>query len=455
MKKSLRLLSLLLILCITLTTLTGCDMLVETFPFLEDILKGEEPEIEVIDYTGELKLDTASNTKKQQVTVRYYIDGDTTHFYPNGSTNAWDVMKARYLGVDTPESTGAIEEWGKAASRFTEEKLSTAVSIIIESDDDKWNQDGNGRDLLWIWYQPSKDAEYRLLNLELCQEGLGYATDATEGRYAEKCWEAYMQAEKLDLYIHSNAKDPDYPYDAAIPVTIKELRTNIKEYLGKNVSIEGISNYNGNQTSYLEEYDPETDMYYAIQVFYGYASNRIDLFTRGNKVRVVGTVMDFHGTYQISNITYNPLRPNDPANSVKLSSGNAVGFKEVTAEQFNSVVEKHPTDSSKDIYFGDLSVSSSISMKDLVITRVTTTSNPESANYGAHTITCKQGNYTIKIRTLVFKDAEGNLIPASYFAVGSTISVRGVIDYYDPDSEDDEAGQYQIKAYALKDIVFE
>ena len=34
------------------------------------------------DYVGGLKLDFASNTKKQEVTVRLYVDGDTTHFDP-------------------------------------------------------------------------------------------------------------------------------------------------------------------------------------------------------------------------------------------------------------------------------------------------------------------------------------------------------------------------------------
>ena len=67
-----------------------------------------------------------------------FIDGDTTHFYINQSGNYNNisktpgidgVLKARYLGVNTPESTGKIEEWGKKASKFTQEKLATATSI--------------------------------------------------------------------------------------------------------------------------------------------------------------------------------------------------------------------------------------------------------------------------------------------------------------------------------------
>ena len=441
MKRSFSIISIILLLCIALCSFVACDG------------SGDEPENEFVDYVDGLKLDMNSNTAKKEVTVRYYIDGDTTHFFPKGSTNISEVMKARYLAVDTPESTGAIEEWGKAASRFTEEKLSSAVSIIVESDDSNWNQDGNGRDLLWIWYKPSEDADYRNLNVELIQNGLGHSTSANEGRYGETAWAAYEQAEANSLYVHSKNKDPDYPYDAAIPVTIKELRINIDKYLGKNVQVVGISNFNADNTSYLEEYDPETDMYYAIQVFYSYNSNRIDLFKQGNEVRVVGTVMDFHGTYQISNITYNPLRPNDPANSAKLSTGNEVGYRETTAERFGGVEMTHPEDSTRELSFGELAVSSSISMTNLEITRVTTTTNPDSNDLGAMTIYCKQGESYVQIRTEVLYDSEGTLITSAYFPIGSTISIKGIIDYYDYDTTDEDDGVYQIRVYNLNDIV--
>ena len=39
-------------------------------------------EKEVIDYAGQLKLDMTSETKKQEVTVKLFVDGDTTHFDP-------------------------------------------------------------------------------------------------------------------------------------------------------------------------------------------------------------------------------------------------------------------------------------------------------------------------------------------------------------------------------------
>ena len=81
---------------------------------------GEEaPEVpEHTDFASVVKLDMASDTLKQAVTVKSYVDGDTTHFYVPEDVMAGGVLKARYLAINTPESTGKIEEWGKKASNF-------------------------------------------------------------------------------------------------------------------------------------------------------------------------------------------------------------------------------------------------------------------------------------------------------------------------------------------------
>lgn len=44
--------------------------------------------------------------KKQVVTVKTYVDGDTTHFHVPEDVVPGGVLKARYLAIDTPESTG-------------------------------------------------------------------------------------------------------------------------------------------------------------------------------------------------------------------------------------------------------------------------------------------------------------------------------------------------------------
>ena len=120
------------------------------------------------DLAGMLKFNENSDTVKAEVTVKSFIDGDTTHFFVPTSISEDGVLKARFLAVNTPESTGKIEEWGKKASEFTASKLSSASSIIIESDDGTWNLDSTGsRYLVWIWYRSGEDQDYRCLNLEL------------------------------------------------------------------------------------------------------------------------------------------------------------------------------------------------------------------------------------------------------------------------------------------------
>ncbi len=139
------------------------------------------------DYAASVKLDLSSSaTLKQEVTVHAYIDGDTTHFNVPDSVIPGGVLKARYLGINTPESTGKIEPWGKSASEYTKNALKNATSIIVESDNNKWNADSTGgRYLVWVWYKPEGSDSYRNLNIEILQEGLAIASNSAQNRYGE------------------------------------------------------------------------------------------------------------------------------------------------------------------------------------------------------------------------------------------------------------------------------
>lgn len=414
-----------------------------------------------IDYVANTKLDMNSETLKLDVTNNYnvntsHVDGDTTHFNRvSTSISATGILKARYLAINTPESTGRVEVWGKAASAFTKEKLSTAVSILVESDTDRWNYDGNGRFLVWVWYKPTADSEYRNLNIEILQSGLAVGSSPRDNRYGETCVAAIAQATVEKLYLHSNEKDPQYPYEGAQSITLKELRTNITEYVDANsrVAVEGVVTFNSDYTAYIEEYDPETDMYYGMQLFYGYDSKLISVLAQGNRVRVVGTVGEYHGTYQISSLTYNPMRPDDPANTSIISTGNEVAYRETTPEQFKSDVTIEIDDESKTYKYEVLAVSTSISMKGLRVIRTKRTETGTSA--GAITITCEATTsdgktVTIDVRTEVLKDSNGNTVTESAYT-GKTIDVKGIIDYFD--YENDGSGIYQIKVYEYSDIV--
>ena len=140
------------------------------------------------DYAAAVRLNPAGETNRLEVQVVNYVDGDTVHFAVPESVVADGVLKARFLAVNAPESTGRIEEYGKAASAFTKEKLSTAASIVIESDDGAWNLDSTGgRYLVWVWYKPDAASQYRNLNIELLQNGLAVGSAASSNRYGQTC----------------------------------------------------------------------------------------------------------------------------------------------------------------------------------------------------------------------------------------------------------------------------
>ena len=438
-KNIFRLISLVLVLSLTLAVFTACGQQEAQPTETTEAASGH------VDYVAQTKLDMNSETRKEKVTwgERSHIDGDTSHFEVSRSVDSSGVIKARYLAVDTPESTGQIEEWGRAASRFTKEKLSAAVSIIVESDTASWNYDGNGRYLVWVWYQPAEGADYRCLNIELLQEGLGASSKASDGRYGTTAVAAIAQATTEQLYMFSQTKDPEFPYGEAASVTLRELRTNVEAYEGLKVAVEGVISFNSDYTAYIESYDAETNMTYGMQVFYGYISQLIPVLEQGALVRIVGVVNNFYGTYQITSLKYNPLRVTDPANTSRISTGNPVAYTLTTPEVFCSDVTVTVNEEEKTMSYQELTVSTSIAMNDLMVQDVYTTTNPQSDDCGAMTLTCFADGETIKIRTEVLKDADGNLVTEEAYD-GKTINVKGILDHYE--------GNYQIRVFSVNDI---
>lgn len=410
---------------------------------------GTESPGETVDYASLLKLDMSSETLKQVVTVKNYVDGDTTHFNVPQNVAEGGVLKARYLAIDTPESTGKIEAYGKKASTFTKEKLSSAASILVESDNGSWNRDSTGsRYLVWVWYKPSDDADYRNLNLEILQNGLAVASATGSNRYGEICLNALNQAKTVKLNVHSGQKDPDMYYGEAVELTLKELRCNIEKYNGVKVAFEGVITINNNNGVYVEEYDPETGLYYGIYVYYGFglSGEGLDILSVGNRSRIVGTLQLYEtaGTYQISGLTYRTMKPNDPNNIQKISDGHSPAYQEMSAERFaNGKIGILAEDETvKEYSVAELSLNSSVSMKNLKVKSVYVTDDKTSSSYGAMTLTCECDGITVTIRTLPFYE-NNELIGASEYE-GKTINVNGIIDYFN--------GNCQIKVFT-KDAI--
>ncbi len=443
MKNIKRILSLILALCLVAACFTGCKD-------NGDSATGSK----IVDYAAKTTLQMESNTKKQEVTVKSFIDGDTTHFIVPSDISADGTLKARYMGINTPESTGKIEEWGKKASNFTKEKLSGAKSIIIESDNDQWNVDSTGgRHLVWVWYKATDDGQYRLLNLELVQNGLSISCGTTADRYGDAMSKAFQQAKSEKLNVFSGEKDPDFFYGSAYEVDLKHLRTNTDVYNGVDVAFEGVITYNNNNSVYVEEYDAETDMYYGMSVYYGYQTGEIlNILKVGNRVRVVGSLQYYEtgGTWQISDVSFREFKPDDPGNTIKISEGNAPAYRETDPDIFvggqMDVEALVSIDSdeleTKTVNYANLIMSTSVSMKNLKVVDVYTTQNGGDSD-GAMTLTCNVDGINVDVRTIVLHKENGDLYTAADF-MNKTIDVKGIVDYF--------SGSYQIKVFTADDI---
>ncbi len=397
------------------------------------------------DYASDVKLNMSSETLKQKVTVHAFVDGDTTHFNVPTSVSPSGILKARYLGLNTPESTGKIEEYGKKASRFTREKLEGASSIIIESDDGKWNLDSSGgRVLVWVWYRNSESEQYRNLNIELLQNGLANAYSTANNRYGKTAMAALNSAKEDKLNIFSGQKDPDFYYGEAVELTLKELRCNVKQYEGIKVAFEGVITMNDGSSIYVEDYDVETGLHYGISVYYGYGlpGKALDIISVGNRSRIVGSVQFYEngGVYQVSGLTYKQMRPKDPGNVQLISSGHSGAFTLTDAKTFSS----GKVDVDSVLYdYAYLALDTTIEMRGLKVVSIYTETNPSSSSKGAMTMHCEKDGVSIDVRTAVLTDESRNIITQDAY-LGKTVDVRGIVDFF--------GDGYQIKVLSSKDI---
>ncbi|MGN0794931.1 MAG: thermonuclease family protein [Aristaeellaceae bacterium] len=404
---------------------------------------------ELIDYVAQLDFNRASETVKAEATVKTYVDGDTVHFYVDEQVCASGVLKARFLAINTPESTGKIEEYGKKASAFTRERLSRAESIYLESDNGRWNLDSTGeRHLVWVWYRLPGETAYRNLNLEILQNGLAIANSTANNRYGSICMNALNQARAARLNLYSGQKDPDFYYGDAVEMTLRELRTNLEAYNGVKVAFSGVVTMNSANSVYVEAPDPETGMYYGMSVYYGFGLSGagLNILSVGNEVRIVGTLQYYEagGTWQVSGLTYRMMKPNDPGNIQLLSQGHSAAYVLTSPDTFASgTVTLKTSEGEKTYPWAELALGTSVEMRGLSVASVYTTDSETSSSQGAMLLYCDSNGVTIRVRTAVLRDADGQLVTADAFT-GKTIDVKGVVDCYN--------GQYQITVLTMNNI---
>ena len=165
-----------------------------------------------------------------EVTLINCTDGDTARF--NYPTDIYELITSsaksvRFLNMDTEETyTGGEEEWGKPASVYTCDILSSAESIIIQTDPGDALTGTYGRLLSWIWVKFDSESEYQLLNYMIVKQGLAqvkYEFGAgTTLRYGELTYNEWMHsamdyAKSNDLGQWGNQMDPYWDYENDSP----------------------------------------------------------------------------------------------------------------------------------------------------------------------------------------------------------------------------------------------
>ena len=196
-----------------------------------------------------------------QFSLKTAIDGDTAHFTPKVDSTNTGTMKARFFGIDTPESTGKVQEWGKPASNFTKEKLLEADAngtIVVSSAQDGYGApqpDSTGsRYVSLVWVNLTKKNapkdELVLLNLWIVQEGLSWVKNVQSmPQYSDTFYAAQRQAEAYKLNMHSGEPDPYFNYgdyeDASLLDIKYELQksmddpNHVNEFDGKKIRFQG------------------------------------------------------------------------------------------------------------------------------------------------------------------------------------------------------------------------
>lgn len=253
-----------------------------------------------------------------ELQVYKYNDGDTVFF--GDSAN---YFKIRFLGVDTPETVGDLEPFGKEASKFTYDRLSTAKKIVGESEEvgSPATFDQYGRYLGYIWYIPANGDDFVNLNLELVEAG--YSKYQAIDKYDDYFQKAAAYAEKKKLGIWSG-EDPNFSKEI-IEVDIKELATNFDKYLNKRVKFSGYVTrmyQEVDDTGYSIMVEDIVDgVKYQVPIYKHTMSDEV--YYVGNKSEFIGYATDLYGLKRITGIT---LEGRDEEYSKVLQSGYYLQF---------------------------------------------------------------------------------------------------------------------------------
>lgn len=300
-----------------------------------------------------------------------YVDGDTTQFT---SYNGNYTVKVRYLGVDTPESTSEVEEWGRSASLFNKSILKKAKYVIVQSAGSAKtgkrapaDLDGYQRSLAYVWYSnednPTKES-FRNLNLELVYNGysgFNAPSDDMKEDFYNAFSDAYTIAQEYKKSRFSNEKDPNYDYNPAqvLPLDMLYDETYYVDHFDPetNESLGTYSSFCDDKTWYsFDGYVTRVvggsafyiqnkigDNYYGLYVFTLRTYEPVQV---GNWLRVTGVLDYYSGMYELKGVSYSFFNHEDK--DIKYLDENGNPTEDVTKVKKETVTPIKAT--SKDIY---------------------------------------------------------------------------------------------------------
>ena len=298
----------------------------------------KDSSVEFVDYVKETHLNHQYKDKQflkdgiGEVTLVTKVDGDTAHFKQVAGDTG--TIKGRYNCIDTPESTGMLEPWGKGASKFNGDYLTKAKHIVLSTDvADNGGQEKpaldstGGRYLVYVWVtdveNPSID-DFINVNLALCQEGYSKAKGVSGKEYADAFTNAAVQAQTLKLHLWSDEKDPDFNYDNPVKIDLRmicegyDTEGNKYDWVGSKVTFEayvaGVGPDQGaayvcNDISWTDASGEHTQRY-GMYIFTQYIVYK-PLQTIGNFLEISGTVAEYNGNLQVVDVSYSDYYKDD------------------------------------------------------------------------------------------------------------------------------------------------
>ena len=362
-----------------------------------------------------------------KATVDTYTDGDTTRF----RLAQGDVISIRYYQIDTPESTGGVEKWGKAASNFVEKQLGQpGTEIVLEATKDKAEKDSYGtRYLGYVWYRNSADAQFKNLNLEIVENGFSANTGINTSEYPYYSYfeKAQNFAKSIQLRIYSELDDPLFT-DDPMDITLKQFAEFEKAFVpgndkegnkeanldfynpesksGGKVRVEAcltslyISD-SGTHTYTASAYDSATGETYTLNVYTMYGNASASELKVGHLYTIIGDIQLYYGKFQLSGIKFSEVLPIKNGTTLKQSNYYLTFDSSIDwIKQYSATL------------YSDITVTE---VQSVANGKLTFTGTANQAKYGGYQDAVKTFTFTVTV-------------PESYsgaISVGTTLSVRG------------------------------